>query len=572
MHIPAIKQAAAAEGFRQYLVDLLVEICRLDTTIQPDVPRLRDAEGKVYDVLERELKTYAIPGGAARRAPIDPKIADHPYFSQLYYTRSEKHPEGLSVKDTYAGRCNLLFAADGDGKRNGGVNLAINGHIDVVAPYFPPRVEDGRVFGRGSCDDKGNVVALMGALKLVGEYLKSTGQKLNRHFTGMFVIEEEMGGNGSLSAALDRELKKRYDSLVVLEICENKLFPGNRGCVWYKVEGKLPGVNLFEAAAFIIEQLEKEGRSIRSESDHPLFPHRPVQTCHGMIGHSGEHPSRINGDVSFDISFAGGEPAKARKTIEDVIAFALAEYTGVYGDKTKINDKTTGKPKVDHHFDLAEAPHGFTVRVFGATGHMGSIFENDGAITKMMTMVRSLLRSRAALERKAGAKVRFEHHGWKDPSHLVLEGGQGFLPTHEMTDVQARVRAAAARGADEYFRLLEAHGLQSVGVRGADVLRVTFDKLHNAAFAGRADSAEMRNAIEAAKEAGMWRDEPVRGWDVSCDARIFAGEYPDMNVLTTGPGSLLFAHSDREHIEIDDMRRAAEFLAYYILKHTGTID
>src|SRR5690606_25946698 len=149
--------------------------------------------------------------------------------------------------------------------------------------------------------------------------------------------------------------------------------------VWYKLEGRLPGANLFECAAFIIEQLEHEGRSIKSESRHPLFPHRPVQTCHGIIGDCGEHPSRINGKVSFDLQFApGATPAKARQLVEDVINFAVEEYCGRYGDKTRVNDAKTGKPKVDHHYDLAESANGFTVTVHGSSGHMGSILENDG--------------------------------------------------------------------------------------------------------------------------------------------------------------------------------------------------
>src|SRR5690606_3625699 len=113
------------------------------------------------------------------------------------------------------------------------------------------------IHGRGACDDKGNIVAMLGALKLLAEHLEVTGRRLNRHLTGMIVIDEEMGGNGSLSLAIDRTLKQRYDSLLVLECADSGLYPGNRGCVWYKIEGQLPGVDLFEAACFIIEALER---------------------------------------------------------------------------------------------------------------------------------------------------------------------------------------------------------------------------------------------------------------------------------------------------------------------------
>ena len=567
MHIPEIAQAAASPAFAEYLTQLLVEICQIDTSIRSDVPGLRCAEGQVFDILAKHLADYDLQGASTSRVPINPKIGDHPFFSQLYYTRSDKHPEGLTVEQTYKDRTNLIYAVDGDRQQGTGVNQAVNVHIDVVTPFFGPRVENGKVYGRGSCDDKGNAVALMGAIKMIGDYLQGLGRQLNTDFTAMLVIDEEMGGNGSLSAAIDRDLKRRYDSLMVLEICESKLYPGNRGAVWYKVEAQLDKVALFEAAAFIIEQMEKEGRSIRAESDHPLFPHRPVQTCHGIIGDNGEHPSRINGEVAFDILFedGNGDPGKARKLVEDAIEFALNEYTGLYGDKTKAIDQTTGKPRVDHHFDLVESGRGHTVTVFGSTGHMGSIFENDGAITKMMTMVRSLIRSREALQQAFGSPVRFELNGWANPSQLLMEGGQGFLPTHSLEEIQKRLREAVWRGGDEYLRTIGHE------VRSCDVFEVTFEKLHNAAFAGSTNSPEVVHAIEAAKAAGTWQDDPIRGWDVSCDARIFACEHEGLNVITTGAGSLSCAHSDSEFIDVNEMVKMAEFLAYYILRQTGTV-
>jgi acetylornithine deacetylase/succinyl-diaminopimelate desuccinylase-like protein len=408
----------------------------------------------------------------------------------------------------------------------------------------------------------------MGALKLVGEHLRASNRRLGKHMTAMIVIEEEMGGNGSLSTALDRDLKKRYDSIMVLECCQSRIHPGNRGALWYKVTCEWPdaSLNLFEAAAFVIEEMEKEGRSIKSESDHPLFPHRPVQTCHGVIGHLGEHPSRINGRADIAITFPDAKSAvAAQKRITDVIEFALADYIGLYGDKTKMLD-AAGKPKVHHHYDLVANDRGFIVQVHGSTGHMGAILENDGAITKMATMVRALVRSRRAIESSAGGKMQLSLHGYNDPKRLVLEGGQGFLPTHTINDVMERMRAAVHRGAENYAR---AYAGQP-SFRAADFFKVTYDKLHNAAFAGRADSPDMQAAIEAAKAAGIWKDDPIRGWDVSCDARIFACEYPDLAVLTGGPGALNYAHSDFEQIDVNEMVRFAEFLAHFMLRQTGT--
>ena len=575
MKIPEIEQLAATPQFRQDLVDLLVAICQIDTTPNPDVAALGSAEAAVFDLLESRFAACGLNGARAERRPIDPQIDEHPFFSQLYYTQTAERPAGLSCADCYADRSNLLLFVDGAGGSTGGVNQAVNAHIDVVSPYLPPRVDGDIVFGRGACDDKGSVAVILGALGLIGEYLQARGARLNRDLTCMIVIEEETGGNGSLSAAIDPALAQRYDSLVVLEVCGDRLYPGNRGALWYKVEATLPRdvlpeTSLFEAAAFVIEQMEKEGRSIRAESRHDLFPHRPVQTCHGIIGNCGEHPSAINGQVAFDITFDPGAGATAAQTIvTDVIDFALDEYTGLYGDKTQVTEASTGKAKVDHHYDLAPTPAGYTVTVWGSAGHMGSIRENDGAITKMMTMVRALIRSRPRIEHAAGGTVSLRQHDWPEPQRLLLEGGQGFLPTHEMDEVQTRLRRAVERGADEYFRLM------GLDIDAADCFAVTFDKLHNAAFAGAPDSPDMLNAIACAKATGIWNEadyaDGIRGFDVSCDARIFACQYPDRPVITTGPGLLRHAHSAEEQINIPDIVRSARFLAYYILKQTGTI-
>jgi acetylornithine deacetylase/succinyl-diaminopimelate desuccinylase-like protein len=148
---------------------------------------------------------------------------------------------------------------------------------------------------------------------------------------------------------------------------------------------------------------------------------------------------------------------------------------------------------------------------------------------------------------------------------LILEGGQGFVPTHSLEEVTARLRQAAQRGAENYLR--------RVGrtERGEACVSMAYEKLHNVAFDGDPNSNSVRNAIAAAKQCGLWQDEPVLGWTVSCDARLFATEYPEMEVLTFGPGQLIHAHSDQEQITVDEIRKAVEFLAIFLLHQTGTL-
>ncbi len=100
---------------------------------------------------------------------------------------------------------------------------------------------------------------------------------------------------------------------------------------------------------------------------------------------------------------------------------------------------------------------------------------------------------------------------------------------------------------------------------------MAYEKLHNDAFDGDPNSRGVKNAIDAARACGLWRNEPVLGWTVSCDARLFAAEYPGMEVLTFGPGQLVHAHSDQEQIALEEIRRATEFLAVFLLLQTGTV-
>ncbi|HWW00178.1 MAG TPA: M20/M25/M40 family metallo-hydrolase [Candidatus Acidoferrum sp.] len=555
-----------SSAFSKYVETLLLELCRSDTTARADVAQMRTAEDACFQALGRELATLSFPATRLERRPINPAIQNHPHFSLLHFTKTAERPGGLSAEETYAGRSNLVYIAPGGNERTGGTSVALNAHIDVVAPWFPPRVRRGTVYGRGACDDKGPVVSIIGALKALSEVMAEAGLRLNRDMVAMFVVEEETGGNGSLSLAMDRGLKSFFDCVVVGECTGLKLHPANRGAVWYRAELKPPaGVSPFEMFAFVNQELEAEGAALRAESFHPLFPQRPVQTCHGILGRFGEHPSRICGEVNFTVHCPQPPTEALERLVRDCLEAGLAGYIGAYGDKTKVIEPASRKPLVARHYDLHCTAAGFQVNVHGATGHMGAIRERDGAITKLAHFVRSLVRSKARLEAFSGGPVSFALDGATPGDTLLLEGGQGFVPTHGIEEVMARLRTAVERGAENYLRLV---GRTEAG---AEMVRVTYEKLHNAAFDGDTDSPAMCNALAAARACRLPQDEPILGWTVSCDARLFACEYPGMPVLTFGPGQLAFAHSDQEQIALEDIRKAAEFLAVFLLRQTGTV-
>jgi hypothetical protein len=55
----------------------------------------------------------------------------------------------------------------------------------------------------------------------------------------------------------------------------------------------------------------------------------------------------------------------------------------------------------------------------------------------------------------------------------------------------------------------------------------------------------------------------VVGWDVSCDARLFAREYPELPVITAGAGALEYAHADDERITVDEVARSRRVLGLF---------
>ncbi|HPD15028.1 MAG TPA: M20/M25/M40 family metallo-hydrolase [Planctomycetota bacterium] len=583
------------------IVHLLTHLMAVDTTVGPDLERVQRHEEQVLDLCAQAVETFLGTSEGVERVPIDPRIESHPYYTPAHYTKTSERPDGLGAADAYKGRSNLVVRVPGQGR---GV-LAFNAHVDVVAPYLEPRVvggaspgrdsrdgdvpptEGGVVFGRGACDDKGQCAAMLFALYLIEHARWMCGLIPPADLLLEFAIDEEPGGNGSLSLALDRRFA--FDAMVVLEATNLAVHPGNRGAVWYRLDldgSAAPGLDLVGLAAACVLGLEREGAALKAESTHPLFPHRPVQTCHGILGPWGKHPSAVNDHVELGFAFSG-DASRLRAVVDQ----ALAAYCAAYGDKTKEPDPETGKPKVDHHYDLTASGNAAHLVLHGKAGHMGAILRCDDAITKAAYVIRAL-EEEVALEVKGFSLEQTRMSGGVDewmkekgygiaglrcpsihppihssihplpasPAALALEGGQGFLPTHTLEQVTARMRQAVARAAEAYCR---GHGVAF----DPRVATMTFDKLHNDAFARDPSRPAVRAFADCVRAVGIPVEEPLRGWDVSCDARIFAREYPDSDVLTFGAGALEHAHSAQEQVRVADLVAAAKAIARFALTY-----
>jgi acetylornithine deacetylase len=66
-------------------------------------------------------------------------------------------------------------------------------HIDCVPPFIPSRIADGRLWGRGACDAKGGLAAMISA----AERLREAGEE---SVGLLFVVGEERGSDGAAAA------------------------------------------------------------------------------------------------------------------------------------------------------------------------------------------------------------------------------------------------------------------------------------------------------------------------------------------------------------------------------------
>lgn len=155
-----------------------------------------------------------------------------PTFEQL-------QASGLDRVLNYTGRPNVVGVFRGSG---GGRSLVLNGHIDTVTiePHrewnrdpYGAQIEDGRMFGRGTSDMKGGLMAAFMAMS----YLREAGVTLRGDVIFQSVVNEEHAGNGTLDL-VRRGLSA--DGAIVLEPTNNVVAVSHCGGLYWQVT--IPGV------------------------------------------------------------------------------------------------------------------------------------------------------------------------------------------------------------------------------------------------------------------------------------------------------------------------------------------
>ncbi len=144
----------------------------------------------------------------------------------------------------------------------------VNGHQDVkpvvgmtIEP-FNPTLRDGRLYGRGSCDMKGGIAAVLCAFKA----LVRAGKQPEGGISFFSDIEEEYGGHGGYLWAQREGLLDGYAGFISCEPSGLEIQIGNRGCyvTCFETQGRSAhsglahlGVNAVQHMAVFITEFLK---------------------------------------------------------------------------------------------------------------------------------------------------------------------------------------------------------------------------------------------------------------------------------------------------------------------------
>lgn len=186
-------------------------------------------------------------------------------------------------------RVNLVARLSGN---HPGKRLVFSGHLDTVpvgdvpwnVPPFSGEVKEGRLYGRGSTDMKGGLLALFYAFI----YVKVARLPFGGELIFAATFGEETGSEGA-KVMVDEQQIPPFDAMVIGEPTDNRIFVAHKGVLWVEVtstgktaHGSMPdqGINAIMHLNRFINGLEE----IRFEyAKHPLLtdPTMSVTTIKG---------------------------------------------------------------------------------------------------------------------------------------------------------------------------------------------------------------------------------------------------------------------------------------------------
>ncbi len=181
----------------------------------------------------------------------------------------------VQLQETAPGRPNVIARWSGSG---GGRSLLLTGHTDVVSTEnmqgnpFDARIEDGKLYGRGSYDMKGGLASILGA---VGALKAGGFQPAGDLWLGFVTDEEYFSlGTDALVTAV------HPDAAILTEPTGTRLCIAHKGFAWLTIttEGTAAhgssyeeGVDAVAHMGRVLGELERLEHEVLPEREHPLL-------------------------------------------------------------------------------------------------------------------------------------------------------------------------------------------------------------------------------------------------------------------------------------------------------------
>ena len=215
----------------------------------------------------------------------------------------------MEFQKVLPGRSNLIARLRPRNKIRQTILLAP--HLDTVSAddsQFIPRRKNGRLHGRGACDTKGSVAAMLTALCELAES-KSRPQETEIVFAGLVDEEHAQAGSRALvrSPAFRRlAMSDRRDGLpttlaIVGEPTRLQVVTAHKGSLWLQLEthgkaahGATPqfGQNAVHEMARIVEIAGNGLRRAIAKAPSSVARHGDGERRHHLRRHAAEHRAR----------------------------------------------------------------------------------------------------------------------------------------------------------------------------------------------------------------------------------------------------------------------------------------
>lgn len=239
------------------------------------------------------------------------------------YVRRFFEQRGIEVTEqvVFPGRNNVLVRLPG---RNPNRRLVLEAHMDTVSikgmtiPPFEPNIVGGRLYGRGSVDDKAGLATMMHAVAAIHE----SGEKPLCEVLLAAVVDEEFSFRGVVK--LVEGLKA--DAAIVAEPTEMRVVIASKGTLRWRivVRGKAAhsakphlGINAVSHMARIVLELEKDHAALAARP-HPLLG---PGTCNVGVIRGGVQVNFVPDECAIEID--------RRMLPGETAASVLSHYQGI---------------------------------------------------------------------------------------------------------------------------------------------------------------------------------------------------------------------------------------------------